>query len=43
MGAIAFADENDTPRTKAQRIVTDFQLLPKAKEELGKRKDELKF
>jgi len=43
MGAIAFAEENDTPRAKAQRIVSDFQLLLKAKEELGKRKNELNF
>jgi hypothetical protein len=43
MGAITFAEENDTPRAKAQRIVSDFQLLPKAKKDLEKRKDELKF
>jgi len=41
MGAIAFAEENDTPRKKAQRIVSDFDLLPKAKEDLEKRKDDL--
>jgi len=39
-GAISFA-ENETPRDKAQRIVKDFALLPKAKEDLGKRKEEL--
>jgi formate hydrogenlyase subunit 6/NADH:ubiquinone oxidoreductase subunit I len=43
MGAIAFAEENDTPRAKAQRIVSDFQLLLKAREELEKRKNELNF
>jgi len=39
-GAISFA-ENETPRDKAQKIVKDFQLLPKAKEDLEKRKEEL--
>jgi len=39
-GAISFA-VNETPRDKAQRIVKDFQLLPKAKEDLEKRKSEL--
>ena len=39
-GAISFA-KNETPRDKAQRIVKDFQLLPKAKEDLEKRKNEL--
>lgn len=41
--AISFTEENDTPRDKAQRIVKDFQLLPKVKGELENRKDELKF
>lgn len=40
--AISFA-ENDATREKAQKIVKDFQLLPKVKEELEKRKDELNF
>ena len=39
-GAISFA-VNETPRDKAQRIVKDFALLPKTKEDLGKRKEEL--
>jgi len=39
--AISFADGNDTPRGKAQKIVKDFQLLPKVKGELEKRKEEL--
>ena len=39
-GAISFA-ENETPRDKAQRIVKDFELLSKAKEDLEKRKEEL--
>lgn len=43
VGAISFVKENDTPRNKAQRIVKDHQLLPKVKEELEKRKDELKY
>jgi len=42
-GAIAFANENDTPRAKAQRIVKDFKLIPKAKEDLEKRKEDLKL
>ena len=41
MGAISFVKAGETPREKAQKIVSDFQLLPKTKEELGKRKDEL--
>jgi Fe-S-cluster-containing hydrogenase component 2 len=40
MGAISFAEEDKT-REKAQKIVKDFQLLPKVKEELEKRKEEL--
>ncbi len=40
--AISFA-ENDATREKAQKIVSNFQLLPKVKEELEKRKDELNF
>jgi NAD-dependent dihydropyrimidine dehydrogenase PreA subunit len=42
MKAISFA-ENDNTREKAQEIIKDFQLLPKVKEELEKRKEELKF
>jgi len=42
MKAISFAEENKT-REKAQKIVDDFQLLLKVKEELEKRKDELKY
>jgi len=42
MKAISFAEENKT-REKAQKIVDDFQLLLKVKEELKKRKDELKY
>jgi len=42
-GAIAFANENDTPRAKAQRIVRDFKLIPKVKEDLEKRKEDLKL
>jgi len=43
VGAISFVEAGDTPREKAQKIVKDFQLLPKVKEELEKRKEELKF
>jgi ferredoxin len=42
VGAITFA-ENDATREKAQEIIKDFQLLPKVKEELGNRKEELKI
>lgn len=41
-GAISFA-EDDKTREKAQKIVKDFQLLPEVKEELEKRKEELKY
>ncbi|PIT94819.1 4Fe-4S ferredoxin [Candidatus Falkowbacteria bacterium CG10_big_fil_rev_8_21_14_0_10_39_9] len=41
VGAISFVEAGDTPRGKTQKIVKDFQLLPKVKEELEKRKDEL--
>jgi formate hydrogenlyase subunit 6/NADH:ubiquinone oxidoreductase subunit I len=43
MDAISFAEEGNTPREKARKIVSEFQLPLKVKEELGKRKDELKF
>ena len=42
VGAISFA-ENETPREKAQKIVKENNILPKVKEELEKRKDELKY
>jgi len=42
MEAISFAEEDKT-REKAQKIVKDFQLLPRVKEELEKRKNELNF
>ena len=42
MQAISFA-EGDKTREKAQKIVGDLQLLPKVKEELEKRRDELKI
>lgn len=41
-GAISFA-EDDKTREKAQKIVGDFQLLPKVKEDLENRKEELKY
>jgi formate hydrogenlyase subunit 6/NADH:ubiquinone oxidoreductase subunit I len=43
VGAISFVKDGDTPRGKAQKIVGDFQLLIKAKEELENKKEELKF
>jgi len=42
MKAISFAEEDKT-REKAQKIVKDFQLLPRVKEELEKIKNELNF
>jgi formate hydrogenlyase subunit 6/NADH:ubiquinone oxidoreductase subunit I len=42
MKAISFA-EDDKTRKKAQKIVKDFQLLPKVKNELEARKNELGF
>ncbi len=42
MKAISFA-ENDATREKAQKIVGDFQFLPKVKEELKQRKEELNY
>lgn len=42
-GAISFVREDETPRGKAQKIVKNFQLIPKVKEELEKRKEELKY
>jgi len=43
MGAISFVKEGDTPREKAQRIVRDHPLMPKVKEELEQRKEELNY
>jgi len=40
--AISFAKEDKT-REKAQALVRNFQLIPKAKEELEKRKEELGY
>ena len=42
-GAISFVKNLQTTREKAQKIVKDFQLLPKVKVELEKKKEELKF
>jgi ferredoxin len=42
MKAISFAENNET-RDKAQKIVQDFQLLPKIKDELDQRKNELTY
>ena len=42
MGAISFVKDGDTPRGKAQKIISDLQLLPKVKMELELRKEELK-
>jgi formate hydrogenlyase subunit 6/NADH:ubiquinone oxidoreductase subunit I len=43
VGAISFVEVGETPRDKAQKIIGDFQLLPKIKEELESKKEELKF
>jgi len=43
VGAISFVKEGETTREKAQKIIKDFQVLPRIKEELEKRKDELKY
>lgn len=40
-GAIFFVKENETTREKAQKIVKDFSVLLKVKEELKERKNEL--
>jgi len=42
MKAISFAEEDKT-REKAQKIIKKNNILPKIKEELEKRKEELKF
>jgi len=42
-GVISFVKEGETTRGKAQKIVTDFHLLPKVKKELQERKEELKY
>lgn len=41
--AISFVKENETTREKAQKIVRETKVLEKVKEELEKRKEELKF
>jgi len=43
VGAISFVEAGETPSDKAQKIIGDFQLLPKIKEELESKKEELKF
>ena len=43
MGAISFVEEGNTPREKAQNIVKENNILPKIKNELKNKKDELKF
>jgi formate hydrogenlyase subunit 6/NADH:ubiquinone oxidoreductase subunit I len=43
VGAISFVKAGETTREKAQKIVKDFQVLPKVKRELEKRKEELKY
>jgi len=43
VGAISFVKEGETTREKAQKIVKDFQVLPKVKKELEERKEELKY
>lgn len=40
---ISFAEANDTSRDKAQRLVKNFQLIPKVKEELERCRDDLLF
>jgi len=42
VGAISFS-KGETTRKKAQRIVKEFNVLPKVKKELEERKNELKF
>ena len=42
-GAISFVKEGETTREKAQKIVKDFQVLPKVKKELEERKEEIKY
>jgi len=43
VGAISFVKKEKTTREKTQKIVKDFQLLPKVKKELEERKEELKY
>jgi formate hydrogenlyase subunit 6/NADH:ubiquinone oxidoreductase subunit I len=43
VGAISFVKAGETTREKAQKIVKDFQVLPKVKKELEERKKELKY
>jgi formate hydrogenlyase subunit 6/NADH:ubiquinone oxidoreductase subunit I len=42
-GAISFVKEGETTREKAQKIVKDFQIIKKVKEELKAREEELKY
>jgi len=41
--AISFVSDGETTRRKAQEIVKEFEVLPKVRAELEKRKDELKI
>jgi len=41
--AISFVKEGETTREKAQKIVKDFQVIPKVEKELEERKEELKY
>jgi len=43
VGAISFVKEGETTRERAQSIVKETNVLPKVKEELEKRREELKF
>jgi formate hydrogenlyase subunit 6/NADH:ubiquinone oxidoreductase subunit I len=43
VGAISFVKAPQTTREKAQKIVKDFQVIPKVKKELEERKEELKY
>ena len=43
VGAISFVEAGDTPREKAQKIVKNFQLITKVKEELETRRTELEY
>ena len=43
MEAISFVKKGETTRGKAQKIVKDFQLLPKVKKELAEKRKELEY
>ena len=43
VGAISFVKKEETTREKAQKIVREFKVLLKVKNELESRKDELSF